>query len=66
MRGEPGFKGSPTLDWRIHGETSEIKVSCMGLALQMGGRQGKIDIFDYASNQVEQVSNTDDLSSMSW
>ena len=23
MRGGPGFKGSPALDWPIHGETSE-------------------------------------------
>jgi predicted dehydrogenase len=61
MRGGPGFKGSPAVDWRILCQNGEIKITCTGLALQMGNQAAKIEVFDYGTGEVEEVVYVDEF-----
>lgn len=65
MRGGPGFKGCPAVDWRILCETGEIRVTCTGLALQMGNQGSKIEVFDYVKDEVEVVGYEDEFDAKS-
>ena len=51
-RGQP-FKGSPGLQWQIYGETGEIQVTSSGPSLQALDSGIKIQIHDFATDQVE-------------
>jgi hypothetical protein len=61
MRGGPGFKGLPAVDWRILCQTGEIKITADGLALQMGPQGAKIEVFDYVSGEVTEVGYKDEF-----
>jgi hypothetical protein len=63
MRGGPAFKGSPAIDWRILCQNGEIKITCTGLALQMGNQGAKIGVFDYLKDEVEEVAYVDEYDS---
>jgi hypothetical protein len=61
MRGGKPFKGSPALDWRILGKTGEIRLTARAIALQMGDQEGKIELYDYATDEVTVIPYTDEL-----
>ncbi|PBP17460.1 oxidoreductase [Diplocarpon rosae] len=53
---ERAFRGLPGLEWRIYGETGEIRVSSSGPFLNIGYDDQKIEIFDFASDSVVEVA----------
>jgi predicted dehydrogenase len=55
LRGGKPFKGTPGLDWRIYGETGEIRVTAMGPFLQIGYPDMKIELYDVEKDTVEEV-----------
>lgn len=61
LRGGAPFKGQPAVDWRILCSDGEIRITSNGLALQMGHQDAKIEVFDFASEEVEVVGYEDDL-----
>ena len=54
-RGQP-FKGSLGFEWIVSGETGEIKVSGPGPALQAWDAGFKIDLYDFAKDEVRNVA----------
>jgi len=44
LRGGPKFKDVPGLDWRIYGETGEIRLTATGPFLQIGYPDMKIEV----------------------
>jgi predicted dehydrogenase len=55
MRGGPAFKNTPGMDWRIYGETGEIRVTASGPFVQIGYPDMKAEVFDFKSNEVREV-----------
>jgi predicted dehydrogenase len=55
LRGGKPFKGTPGLDWRIYGETGEIRVTGSGPFLQIGYPDMKIELHDFEKDTVEEV-----------
>ena len=59
-RGQP-FSGYPGFEWLITGEDGEIRVSGQGPALNAFDQGIKVELFDFKTDQVEQVKWNDDL-----
>ena len=56
FRRGPPFKGDTPLQWYIHGEIGEVKVSASGPALQAGAQEdSKIELHHFATDEVEQI-----------
>lgn len=55
LRGGSPFKGTPGLDWRIYGETGEIRLTASGPFLQIGYPDMKIELHDFAKDTVEEI-----------
>lgn len=55
LRGGKPFKGTPGLDWRIYGETGEIRVTASGPFLQVGYPDMKIQVYDFEKDVVEDI-----------
>lgn len=53
-RGQP-FKDEPGVTWKIHGVSGEIRVQGPGPALQASDANVKIQVYDYAKDEVEEV-----------
>ncbi|KAL2070662.1 hypothetical protein VTL71DRAFT_13688 [Oculimacula yallundae] len=47
LRGGKAFKGTPGLEWRIYGETGEIRVTSTGPFLNIGYDDVKIEVYDF-------------------
>lgn len=62
LRGGKPFKGTPGLDWRIYGETGEIRVTASGPFLQIGYPDMKIELHTFENDSLEEVKiSTDEL-----
>jgi predicted dehydrogenase len=55
LRAGKPFKGTPGLDWRIYGETGEIKVTAAGPFLQVGYPDMKIEVHDFEKDDVQEI-----------
>jgi predicted dehydrogenase len=55
LRGGKPFKGAPGLDWRIYGETGEIRLTAAGTFLQIGYPDMKIELHAFESDSVVEV-----------
>ncbi|KUJ11056.1 oxidoreductase [Mollisia scopiformis] len=55
LRGGTPFKGTPGLDWRIYGETGEIRITSSGPFLNIGYPDMKIQIHDFEKDTVEDI-----------
>ncbi len=55
MRGGAPFKNTPGMDWRIYGETGEIRLTGSGPFVQIGYPDMKAEVFDFQSNEVRAV-----------
>lgn len=55
LRGGKPFKDTPGLEWRIYGETGEIRVTASGPFLNIGYPDTKIQIHDFEKDTVEEV-----------
>ncbi|TVY83710.1 Galactose/lactose metabolism regulatory protein GAL80 [Lachnellula suecica] len=55
LRGGAPFKGTPGLDWRIYGETGEIRVTASGPFLQVGYPDMKIELHNFAKDTAEEI-----------
>jgi predicted dehydrogenase len=55
LRGGKPFKDTPGLEWRIYGETGEIRVTAGGPLLQIGYPDMKIQVHDFAKEAAEDV-----------
>ena len=53
-RGNP-FKGTPGINWLIHGEKGEIKVTSASAGLQATDDEQSIAVHDFATDSVEEV-----------
>lgn len=62
-RGQP-FKGSPGFEWIISGEKGEIKVSGPGPALQAWDTGFKIELYDFAKDEVRNISWEEEYSNL--
>lgn len=54
-RGGKPFPGTPALEWRIHGETGEIRITSPTTFLNVGHPESKIELHDQKTGQVEVV-----------
>ncbi|KAI8629729.1 NAD-binding Rossmann fold oxidoreductase family protein [Xylariaceae sp. FL1651] len=55
LRGGKHFKDSPGLDWRIYGETGEIRVTSPQAFLQIGHPDTKVQVYDFEKDEIEEV-----------
>ncbi|KAH7354840.1 NAD-binding Rossmann fold oxidoreductase family protein [Rhexocercosporidium sp. MPI-PUGE-AT-0058] len=55
LRGGKPFKDTPGLEWRIYGETGEIRVTSSGPFLNVGYEDVKIAVFDFEGKEGEEV-----------
>lgn len=55
MRGGMPFPGMPGLEWRIYGETGEIRVTTPSANLHFGGPEHTVQVHDHKTNEVEGV-----------
>ena len=55
LRGGKPFKGTPGLDWRIYGETGEIRITAGGPFLQIGYPDMKVELHTFETDVVEEV-----------
>ena len=55
LRSGKPFKGTPGLDWRIHGNKGEIRVTASGPFLNTGYPDLKVEIHDFETDEVTQV-----------
>jgi len=55
LRGGKPFKDMPGLEWRIYGETGEIRLTSSGPFLQIGYPDMKIQVHDFEKDTVEDV-----------
>lgn len=56
LRGGPRFKNIPGLDWRIYGETGEIRITATGLFLNVGYSDLKVEVHNFENDTVEEVA----------
>lgn len=52
LRGGKPFKDTPTLDWRIYGETGELRLTSSGLAFHP---DPKLEVHTFLTDEVEVV-----------
>ncbi|KAG4439576.1 hypothetical protein IFR05_004924 [Cadophora sp. M221] len=55
LRGGKPFKDTPGLEWRIYGETGEIRITSSGPFLNVGYGDVKIAVFDFDAKEGEEV-----------
>lgn len=55
LRGGKAFKDAPPLDWRIYGETGEIRITSGTPFLNVGSPDMKIQVFDFEKDAVEDI-----------
>lgn len=55
LRGGKPFKSTPGLDWRIYGETGEIRLTASGPFLQIGYPDMKIELHTFEGDGVEEI-----------
>jgi predicted dehydrogenase len=55
LRGGMPFKGTPGLDWRIYGETGELRVTASGPFLQIGYPDTKVEVHNFEHDKLEEV-----------
>jgi predicted dehydrogenase len=60
LRGGKAFKDTPGQDWRIYGETGEIRLTASGPFLQIGYPDIKIAVHDFATNEVTEIKMLED------
>lgn len=60
MRGGQPFPGTPALDWRIHGETGEIRITSPSAFLNVGHPDTKIELHDHKTGGVEVIEAVKD------
>lgn len=60
LRGGKAFKDTPALDWRIYGETGEIRITSSTAFLNIGSADLKIQVFDTEKDSVEDVESEKD------
>lgn len=58
------FKGSPGFEWIITGEKGEIKVSGPGPALQAWDTGFKIELYDFATDEVRNLTWEEEYSNL--
>jgi len=56
LRGGEAFPNTPGLDWRIYGSTGEIRLTSTGPFLQIGYPNTKVEVYDNATKNVEEVT----------
>ena len=62
LRGGKPFKGTLGLDWRMYGETGEIRVTASGPFLQVGYADMKVEVHTFEGDKLEEVEiPTDEL-----
>lgn len=54
-RGGSQFPGTPRADWRIVGTKGELRITSASWALSVGHPETKVELFDKASEKVEDV-----------
>lgn len=55
MRGGQPFPSTPAIDWRIHGETGEIRIISPTPFLPIGHPETKIEVHDHKTGELEVV-----------
>lgn len=60
QRGGKPFPGTPVLEWRIHGETGEIRITSPIIFLNFGHPDTKIELYDHKTGEVEVVEEVHD------
>jgi predicted dehydrogenase len=55
LRGGMPFPGTPGIQWRVYGETGEIRMTAPSASISFGGPDHKIEVHDHASDSVEEV-----------
>lgn len=60
QRGGHPFPGTPVLEWRIHGETGEIRITSPIIFLNFGHADTKIELYDHKTGTVEVVKEVED------
>lgn len=55
MRGGHPFPDTPGLDWRVYGESGEIRVTAPSANLHFGGPGHVIQVHDHESNEVVKI-----------
>jgi predicted dehydrogenase len=55
LRGGRAFKDTPGMDWRIYGETGEIRITATGAFIHIGYPDIVVLVHDFASDEVEVV-----------
>lgn len=56
LRSGPQFPSLPGVDWRIYGETGEIRISAASImAVHVGDPEVKVEVFDFESQKVEKI-----------
>lgn len=60
QRGGEPFPGTPALEWRIHGETGEIRITSPIIFLNFGHPDTNIELFDHKMGEVEVVKEVED------
>lgn len=55
MRGGMSFPGTPGLEWRIYGETGEIRTTTPSMNLHYGGPGHTVQIHHHKSNEIEDL-----------
>lgn len=55
LRAGKPFKGTPGLDWRIYGQTGEIRITASGPFLQVGYPDMKIEVHHFKDDSLEVV-----------
>lgn len=60
MRSGPPFPGTPALEWRIHGESGEIRLTSPGPFLNVGLAESLLELHDQKTGQVEVVEPVKD------
>ncbi|KAI9745111.1 MAG: transcription regulator gal80 [Claussenomyces sp. TS43310] len=64
MRGGKPFKDAPGLDWRIYGETGEIRFTAGGPFVTMGYPDMTISLHDFSKDTVEKIEIPEDLEAL--
>lgn len=60
LRGGKAFKGTQGLEWRIYGEKGEIRITASGPFLGVGYPDVKIEVHDFKSDSLEEITIVDD------